>query len=53
MTASEKDLFFGVLIKLSVRGVEESIEIELTAAEQAAIKESEAAVRSVVNLLQF
>lgn len=48
-----QDLFFGVPIKLGAKGVEEIIEIELTEAEQEAIKKSEAAVRSVVNLLQF
>ncbi len=48
-----QDLFFGVPIKLGAKGVEEIIEIELTVAEQEAIKKSEAAVRNVVNLLQF
>ena len=48
-----QDLFFGVPIKLGAKGVEEIIEIELTEAEQEAIKKSEAAVRSVVTLLQF
>jgi malate dehydrogenase len=48
-----KDLYFGVPIKLGAKGVEEIIEIELTEEEKEAIKNSEAAVRSVVDLLKF
>jgi len=47
------DLYFGVPIKLGANGVEEIIEIDLTDEEKEAIKNSEAAVRSVVNLLKF
>lgn len=48
-----KDLYFGVPIKLGAKGVEEIIEIELIEEEKEAIKNSEAAVRSVVDLLKF
>ena len=47
------DLYFGVPIKLGANGVEEIIEIDLTDEEKEAIKNSEAAVRSVINLLKF
>lgn len=47
------DLYFGVPIKLGANGVEEIIEIDLTDAEKDAIKNSEEAVRSVVNILKF
>ncbi|MCK4645571.1 MAG: malate dehydrogenase [Candidatus Aminicenantes bacterium] len=46
-------LFFGVPIKLGANGVEEIIEIDLTTEEKGAIKESEAAVRNVVDLLKL
>ncbi len=46
-------LFFGVPVKLGANGVEEIIEIELSAAEKEAIKKSEAAVRNVVDLLKL
>ncbi len=48
-----KDLYFGVPIKLGAKGVEEIIEIDLTDEEKEAIKSSEAAVRSVIDLLKF
>lgn len=48
-----KDLYFGVPIKLGAKGVEEIIEIDLTEEEKEAIKNSEAAVRSIVDLLKF
>ena len=47
------DLYFGVPIKLGAGGVEEIIEIDLTDEEKEAIKNSEAAVRNIVNLLKF
>jgi len=47
------DLYFGVPIKLGANGVEEIIEIDLTDAEKEAIKQSEAAVRSVIDILEF
>ncbi|MGB2763925.1 MAG: malate dehydrogenase [Candidatus Aminicenantaceae bacterium] len=47
------DLYFGVPIKLGANGVEEIIEIDLTDEEKVAIKSSEAAVRSVIDLLKF
>lgn len=47
------DLYFGVPIKLGANGVEEIIEIDLTDAEKEAIKQSEAAVRNVIDILQF
>jgi len=47
------DLYFGVPIKLGASGVEEIIEIDLTEAEKEAIKQSEAAVRTVINILKF
>lgn len=48
-----RDLYFGVPIKLGANGVEEIIEIELTDEEKEAVKNSEAAVRNVVNVLKF
>lgn len=48
-----KDLYFGVPIKLGAGGVEEIIEIDLTSDEKEAIKKSEAAVRSVIDLLKI
>jgi len=47
------DLYFGVPIKLGAGGVEEIIEIDLTDEEKEAIKNSEAAVRTVVDLLNL
>jgi malate dehydrogenase len=47
------DLYFGVPIKLGANGVEEIIEIDLTDEEKEMIKKSEAAVRTVINLIQF
>ena len=48
-----KGIYFGVPVKLGVNGVEEVIEIDLTDSEKAAIKSSEAAVRTVIELLKF
>lgn len=47
------DLYFGVPIKLGANGVEEIIEIDLTDAEKEAIKQSEAAVRNVIDILEL
>ncbi|MEA2006213.1 MAG: malate dehydrogenase [Acidobacteriota bacterium] len=47
------DLYFGVPVKLGTNGVEEIIEIELTNEEKEAIKDSEQAVRSVIDILKF
>lgn len=46
-------IYFGVPVKLGADGVEEIIEIDLTEKEKEAIKESEAAVRNVIELLKF
>jgi malate dehydrogenase len=48
-----RDLYFGVPIKLGASGVEEIIEIDLIDEEKEAIKTSEAAVRNVINTLNF
>lgn len=48
-----KDLYFGVPVKLGAGGVEEIIEIDLTTEEKEMIKKSEAAVRTVIDLLKF
>ncbi len=47
------DLYFGVPIKLGAGGVEEIIQIELTDEEKEAIKNSETAVRTVVDLIKL
>jgi malate dehydrogenase len=46
-------IYFGVPVKLGANGIEEIIEIELSAAEKEAMKKSEAAVRNVVDLLKL
>ncbi len=48
-----KDIYFGVPIKLGANGVEEIIEIDLTDEEKEMLKNSEAAVRTVVNLIKL
>ena len=48
-----KGIYFGVPIKLGANGVEEIIEIDLTDEEKEMIKNSEAAVRSVIDLLKL
>ncbi|MBN2245347.1 MAG: malate dehydrogenase [Candidatus Aminicenantes bacterium] len=48
-----KGIYFGVPVKLGSNGVEEIIEIDLTDSEKEAIKSSEAAVRSVIDILKF
>jgi malate dehydrogenase len=47
------DLYFGVPIKLGANGVEEIIEIDLTDEEKEMLKNSEAAVRNVVDLMKL
>ncbi len=44
-------LFVGVPVKLGARGIEQIIEIKLTAEENAALQKSSAAVRELVNVL--
>ena len=46
-------IYFGVPIKLGANGVEEIIEIDLTDEEKEMIKNSEAAVRTVIDLLNL
>ncbi len=46
-------IYFGVPIKLGAEGVEEIIEIDLTDEEKEMIKNSEAAVRTVIDLLKL
>jgi malate dehydrogenase len=45
------DLYIGVPVKLGARGIEEIVELDLTADERAALDESAAAVREVVSVL--
>lgn len=46
-----QDLYMGVPVKLGAGGIEEVIELELTAQEQAWLEESASAVRDVVSVL--
>jgi malate dehydrogenase len=46
-----RDLFVGVPVKLGARGVEQIIEIELTAEEDAALKKSAAAVKELTDVI--
>jgi malate dehydrogenase len=46
-----KDLFIGVPVKLGANGVEQVLEIKLTAEENAALKKSAAAVQELKNVL--
>ncbi len=48
-----KGIYFGVPVKLGSNGIEDIIEIDLTDSEKEAIKSSEAAVRSVIDILKF
>jgi malate dehydrogenase len=45
------DLYMGVPVKLGAAGVEEIVELDLTAEERSALEESAAAVRDVVSVL--
>ena len=47
------DLFVGVPVKLGAQGVEEIVKITLTAAEQAALAKSAAAVKELVDVLKI
>lgn len=47
-----KDLFVGVPVKLGTRGVEQIIQITLTAEEDAALKKSAAAVKELVDVIK-
>jgi len=46
-----RDLFVGVPVKLGARGVEQIIEIKLTAEEDAALKKSAASVKELVDII--
>jgi malate dehydrogenase len=46
------DLFVGVPVKLGARGVEQIIQIKLTADEQAALDKSAGAVRELVDVIK-
>ena len=46
-----RDLFVGVPVKLGARGLEQIIEIKLTADEDAALKKSAAAVKELVDVI--
>jgi len=48
-----RDLFVGVPVKLGARGVEQIIEIKLTAEEQAALDKSAGAVRELVDVIKM
>ena len=47
-----RDLFVGVPVKLGARGIEQIIEIKLTAEEDAALKKSAAAVKELVDVIK-
>ena len=47
-----RDLFVGVPVKLGARGVEQIIEIKLTAEENAALQKSAGAVRELVDVIK-
>jgi malate dehydrogenase len=47
-----RDLFVGVPVKLGARGVEQIIEIKLTAEEDAALKKSAAAVKELTDVIK-
>jgi malate dehydrogenase len=46
-----RDLFVGVPVKLGARGVEQIIEITLTAEEDAALKKSAGAVKELTDII--
>jgi len=46
-------IYFGAPVKLGAKGIEEIIEIDLNDVEKEAIKKSEAAVRSVIDILKL
>ena len=47
-----QDLFVGVPVKLGARGIEQIIQITLTADEEAAFKKSAAAVKELVDVIK-
>jgi malate dehydrogenase len=47
-----RDLFVGVPVKLGARGVEQIVQIELTADEKAALDKSAAAVKELVDVIK-
>jgi malate dehydrogenase len=47
-----RDLFVGVPVKLGAGGVEQIIEIKLTADEDAALKKSASAVKELVDVIK-
>ena len=47
-----RDLFVGVPVKLGARGVEQIIELDLSADERAALHKSAAAVKELVDVIQ-
>ncbi len=47
-----RDLFVGVPVKLGARGVEQIIQIKLTAEEDAALKKSAAAVKELTDVIK-
>jgi malate dehydrogenase len=47
-----KDVYLGVPVKLGARGVEQIIEITLTAEEKAALEKSAGAVRELFKILK-
>ena len=46
-----RDLFVGVPVKLGAKGIEQIVEIKLTAEEDAALKKSAAAVKELVDVI--
>jgi malate dehydrogenase len=48
-----RDLFVGVPVKLGARGVEQIIEIKLTAEENAALQKSAGAVKELVDIINM
>ena len=48
-----RDLFVGVPVKLGARGIEEIIEIKLTAEEDAALQKSAGAVKELVDIIKM
>ena len=48
-----RDLFVGVPVKLGAGGVEQIIEVKLTAEEDAALKKSAGAVKELVDVICF
>jgi len=47
-----RGIFVGVLVKLGARGIDQIVEVKLTAEEQAALQKSAAAVKELVDVIQ-